>query len=337
MEKNYRGTLMSGEKRTHKERLTMLREVFGRRQEIARNSGKKHDVSIAKICADAKVDKVYLFGHRLKEEDPVRGEYLALKEEILKFQKNIGVGIERSEDRLRADDLKNKYDALLADVEPLQRELAYYKSASYNDRNKLDGNRERMTDLLARIADLEVRLANSPKSTNLGGSFAARVQKHVVSPDMFRVVGGKYRIGSKKQEEDAWGNAYMKLEELLSRKLKMRLYLLVGLPCSGKTTWAVEGEVAVDRHPVIWDATNLSSMDRFRLVISLSRFNDLPKTCVFFDTDMEIIRERNRTLRMPDKRVSDDDLTVMRNKLQRPDPYEEVWIDELIVVRSNHE
>lgn len=328
---------MSGEKRTHKERLTKLREVFGRRQEIARNSGKKHDISIAKICADAKVDKVYLFGHRLKEEDPVRAEYLALKEEILEFQKNLGAGIERSEDRRRADDLERKYEALLADLEPLQRELAYYKSASNIDRDKLDDNRERMTELLARIADLENRLASSPKATAFGGSFAARVQKHVVSPDMFRVVGGKYRISSKKQEEEAWGNAYKKLEELLSRNLKMRLYLLVGLPCSGKTTWAEEGEVAADRHPVIWDATNLSSMDRYRLVISLSRFNDLPKTCVFFDTDMEIIRERNRTLRMLDKRISDDDLSVMRNKLQRPDPYEEVWIDELIIVRHNHE
>ena len=327
---------MPSEKRTHKERLAKLREVFGRRQEIARISGKKHDVSIAKICLDAEVDKVYLFGHRLQDGDPTRADYLALKEEILEFQNNLAAGLGKSEDRLRADDLERKYLALLADIEPLQRELAYYKSVFSADRDKLDHNRDRITELLSRIADLENRLATSTKSTNLTGEIATRVQKHVVSPDMFRVIGGKYRIGSKKQEEEAWGNAYRTLEELLSRKLKMRLYLLVGLPCSGKTTWAEEGEVATERHPVIWDAANLSFKDRYRLVISLARFNDLPKTCVFFDTDMEIIRERNRTLRISSKRLSDDDLTLMRSKLERPDPYEEVWIDELIVVRQNH-
>lgn len=322
--------------RTHAERVADLREAFGRRKEIARSSGKKHDVSIAKICADANVDKIYLFGHRLKEDDPARATYLSLRDEILKFQKSLAAGQEKTEDRRQSEELRKKYDALLSDVEPLQRELAYFKAQSSNDLGELDRSRDRITQLLARIADLESKLATSSKATSVAGGIASRVQKHVVSPDAFRVVGGKYRIGSRKQEEEAWGKAYKKLEELLGRSLKMRLYILVGLPCSGKTTWAEDGEVATDRHPVIWDATNLTSMDRYRLAVSLSRFQDLPKTCVYFDTDMEIIRERNRTLRMSDKRMSDDDLTEIKSRLQRPDPYEEVWIDELIVVRQSH-
>ena len=323
-------------KRTHAERLADLREAFGRRKEIARSSAKKHDVSIAKICADAQVDKVYLFGHRLRQDDPARVKYLALRDEILEFQKSLAAGQEKTEDRRRLEEFQRKYEALLSDIEPLQRELAYFKAQSSNDFGELDHSRDRITQLLARIADLENKLATAPKAASVGGGIASRVQKHVVSPDAFRVVGGKYRIGTRKQEEEAWGKAYKKLEELLGRNLKMRLYVLVGLPCSGKTTWAEDAEVATDRHPVVWDATNLASMDRYRLVVSLSRFQDLPKTCVYFDTDMEIIRERNRTLRMSDKRMSDDDLTEMNSRLQRPDPYEEVWIDELIVVRRNH-
>lgn len=81
---------MSAEKRTHKQRISKLREVFGRRQEIARQSGKKHDVSIAKICAEADVEKVYLYGYRLKEDAPERAEYIAFKEEVLAFQRNLG-------------------------------------------------------------------------------------------------------------------------------------------------------------------------------------------------------------------------------------------------------
>lgn len=324
---------MTEEKRTHKERLATLRQIFGTRQEIARQSGKKHDVSIAKICANAGVNKIYLHGYRLKDDSPEKSEYLAIKNEILEFQRNLGTGVEKSNDKIIADELSAKYKALLSDVEPLQRELAYYKAQSSSDLGDLDYQRDRMTQLLAKIAELENALANTPKATNLTGGIAARVQKHVVSPDNFRIVGGQYKKGSKKQEQEAWGNAYKKLEELLSRKLKMRLYILVGLPCSGKSTWVEEGIVASDRHPVFFDATNLSSTDRYRLVYSLSRFSDLPKVCVFFDTNMEIIRERNRTQRSSDKRMSDDDLTLMNSLLERPDPYEETWIDELIVVR----
>ncbi len=324
---------MSDEKRTHKQHLAKLREVFGRRQEIARQSGKKHDISIAKICADAGVDKVYLHGYRLKEESPDRAEYIAFREEVLEFQKNLGAGVEKSDDKRQLEELTQRYAALLSDCEPLHRELAYYKVQSSNDGGELDYSRERMTQLLAKVAELENTITNTQKQGNVAGAIAPRVQKHVVSPDAFRAVGGRYKVGSKAQENEAWGNAYKKLEELLSRKIRMRLYVLVGLPCSGKSTWVEEGTVATDRHPVIFDATNLTSIDRYRFVHSLSRFTDLPKVCVYFDTDMKVIRERNRTLRTAGKQMTDDDLTILHSKLEKPDPYEETWIDELIVER----
>lgn len=324
---------MAEEKRTHRQRLAKLREVFGRRQEIARRSGKKHDVSIAKIAAEAGVDKVYLHGYRLNEDSPERAEYLAFKQEVLYFQRSLVAGLEKSEDKREIEELNQRYKALQADCEPLQRELAYYKAQSSNDLGELDHNRARTTQLLAKVAELDGELSQYRKQGNAAGAIAGRVQKHVVSPDHFRTVGGKYKFGSKAHENEAWGKAYKQLEELLSRKLKMRLYILVGLPCSGKSTWAEESTVATDRHPVIFDATNLSNVDRYRFVHSLSRFTDLPKVCVYFDTDMEIIRERNRTLRTAGKQMTDDDLTLLHAKLEKPDPYEETWIDELIVVR----
>lgn len=324
---------MAEEKRTHRQRLAKLREVFGRRQEIARRSGKKHDVSIAKIAAEAGVDKVYLHGYRLNEDSPERAEYLGFKQEVLDFQRSLAAGLEMSEDKREIEELNQRYKALQADCEPLQRELAYYKAQSSNDLGELDHNRAKTTQLLAKVAELDDELSQYRKQGNPAGAIAGRVKKHVVSPDQFRTVGGKYNFGSKGHENEAWGKAYKHLEELLSRKLKMRLYILVGLPCSGKSTWAEENTVATDRHPVIFDATNLSSVDRYRFVHSLSRFTDLPKVCVYFDTDMEIIRERNRTLRTAGKQMTDDDLTLLHAKLERPDPYEESWIDELIVVR----
>lgn len=324
---------MSEQKLSHKQHLAKLREVFGRRQEIARQSGKKHDVSIKKICTDAGVDKVYLYGFRLKEDSPERAEYIAFKEQVLEFQSNLGVGIEKSEDKRQLEDLNKRYAALLSDFEPLQRELSYLRTLSSNDGGDLNLNRERMTQLLAKVAELENIIASTPKQGNIAGAIVGRIQKHVVSPDNFRTTGGIYKIGPKAQENEVWGNSYKKLEELLSRNLRMRLYILVGLPCSGKSTWVDKGTVATDRHPVIFDAMNLTSIDRFRFIHSLSRFTDLPKVCVYFDTDIALIRERNRTLRTTGKQMSDENLTLLCSNLEKPDPYEEKWIDELIIVR----
>jgi predicted kinase len=322
------------EKRSHKERLTKLREVFGKRKEIARQSGKKHDVSIAKICKDAGIDKTYLFGHRLKDDSPEKQDYLAIKAEIIEFQKNIGFGLEKSEEQKEIVILKAKYEALLSGVEPLQRQLAQFKTEASTTLGRIDKQGDLLTNLLARNSQLQAQLDNAPKATNITERTSARVQKNVVCPDDFRIVGGKYSKGNQSTENEAWARAYRKLELLLGRDLKMRLYILVGLPCSGKSTWVNESTLASDRHPVIFDATNLSSIERFRLITTISRFSDLPKTCVFFDTDMEVIRERNRTLRSTiEKRMTDVDLTLMNSRLERPDIYEETWIDELMVIR----
>lgn len=327
---------MTEVKRSHKERQAKLREIFGKRKEIARQSGKKHDVSIAKICKEADVDKTYLFGHRLKDDSPDKQEYLAIRDDIIEFQRNLGEGLEKSDNQNELVTLTAKYEALLSDVEPLQRQLAYYKVDANNTLGEINKRGDILTNLLARNAQLQAQLEILPRATNVTGGTSARVQRNVVCPDDFRIVGGKYLKGTQASENEAWASAYKKLEELLARDLKMRLYILVGLPCSGKSTWVRECNLVSDRHPVIFDATNLSSVERFRLVTSISRFSDIPKTCVFFDTDMEIIRERNRTHRATsEKRMTDMDLTLMKSRLERPDVYEEKWIDELVVVRHH--
>jgi hypothetical protein len=55
---------------------------------------------------------------------------------------------------------------------------------------------------------------------------------------------------------------------------------------------------------------------------------------MFFDVDMADIRRRNRETRTSDKQITDDDLTLMDQELERPDPYTEDWIEHLVVVRS---
>jgi len=319
---------------THKDRIKKIYEEFGVAKERARSTGSVNECSINKICENAGISKSYLHGHRLKDDDPDKTAYLKLKDEINTFRGNFKssniVSVEKSE----LNELQKRYDSLLKSVNPLVRELQQLKQSESAASGSYKDSMDSKTLLLAKIQQLEEQLAAAPTSANVVGAMQRRVARSIVSPDKYRMVAGRYQMGNKKSEQEAWTQTYKTLDNLLSRPLKMRLYILVGLPCSGKTTWAENSDLEGDRHPVVFDATNLKEADRARLVASLGRYEDLSKYCVYFDVDMGDIRRRNRETRTADKQITDDDLAVMKQELEKPDAYTEEWIEHLIVVRS---
>lgn len=319
---------------THKDRIKKIHEEFGVAKERARSTGSVNECSINKICKNAGISKSYLHGHRLKDDDPDKAEYLKLKDEINTFRGNFKSSNNISVEKSELNELQKRYDSLLKSVNPLIRELQQLKQSESTASGSYKDSMDSKTLLLAKIQQLEEQLAAAPASTNVVGAMQRRVTRSIVSPDKYRMVAGRYQVGNKKAEQEAWTQSYKTLDNLLSRPLKMRLYILVGLPCSGKTTWAENANLEGDRHPVVFDATNLKEADRVRLVASLGRYEDLSKYCVYFDVDMADIRRRNRETRTADKQITDDDLAVMKQELEKPDAYTEEWIEHLIVVRS---
>ncbi|NWF36667.1 AAA family ATPase [Mariprofundus sp. KV] len=319
--------------RTHDEKLTALREEFGRTKECARSSGLINDCSINAICKAAGVERLLVLGHReLKKTPEITAAYRKVGDDIKEFRAGFSQKKEISEDKVRIKQLEDELDAVKLSVGPMIKEKAYLELLSEECPKKLEREKNRVTELQARLIHLENESMSTPKPSKVANNL--NIVRTIISPDKFRNVEGHYKFGNERYEEEAWKKSYSKLELALSRKLAMRLYILVGLPCAGKSTWAEESVLAGDRHPVIFDATNLERFERAKLVHSLQRFGDLPKACVYFDTDMETIRGRNRDNRSSDRQLTDDVLSMKLQQLEKPDPYDETWIDQLIIVRQ---
>jgi hypothetical protein len=321
------------DKRTHKEKLEALREALGVAKERARTTGSVNECTVVKICSTAGVHRDYLFGRRLKDEDENKDKYLKIKIEVDQFKKNFSSSIDISEDRKALNDLQERYDELLVGIIPREKRLVHLEDLGIHAGSSYEEQQQTETMLQAKINQQESQINELRKGSNGSGSLERAIKRHVVCIDDYRMIDGKYRYGDSDVDQVAVGNALIELHKLLERDIKMRLYLLVGLPCSGKSYWAKKAYLKSDRHPVIFDATNLSTNYRKLFTSGLnSKFNDLAMTCVYFDTDMQVISERN--YQRAEKQMTDKELDSRFAELEKPDIYTEHWMQDLIVVRS---
>lgn len=321
--------------RSHEEKLIELREVFGRRKDIARRSGKINDCSINKIAKDAGVDRLWILGHRkVKQDVSIEKAYEKLRRQINKFRSEFLPEKNISEDKARISELEGKLDSLKASIEPTFIRIAALEKKVKNYEEVAADLDTSTTHLIARNLELEEHIKSVPKDSKILDKLP--IKRVIICPDAYRKKEGKYVFGDKVVEANAWAKAIEQLNKYMSRKIPMRLYLLVGMPFSGKSTWAQNPNIYLesDRHPVIFDAINLTIMDRIKLIQPLLRFTDIPKVCVYFDTDMELIRVSNGESDGWERaKFKASELTKMFKSLEKPDPYQEIWIDELKVVR----
>jgi|GEM_PF-1759986 len=326
--------------RTLAEKYNASLEAFGRRKEIARQKGSKNECSIAKIAKDAGVDKLWFYGKRTSKSEPKYNElFLNLKNKVNEFRDNFDKETEVSEDRKELLKLKSDYAALKSSIEPI--EIKYYAlKAKYDMASKsISDNIDRSTEMLAINNALEDQLSDKRADKATSGTIF-NVQAQIVCPDDYRLINGRYVFGNKKVENAARKTSLENLYALLDRNLETRLYLLVGLPCSGKSHWAKSKEkyndIGTDKHPVIFDATNLTVESRMNLVFPIkSKYSSLEIHCIYFDTDQTVIRQRNAD-RDPhvEAKLDDDELTRRFKELEKPDIYNEDWMDCLKVIRS---
>lgn len=319
--------------RTHEERVSDLWTAFGTCKERAIQSGKKNDCSLNKVTALAKVHKTYLTGVRKFKDKDVSKKYIEVNETIqqwrIDFTANKEISNENRIIKEQSEEIKN----LKNSVEPLLSRLNLLESIGESTPKNLAEKEEQILILTDQLRTVQSSQSHDSKVKEFG--VASTIARRIISPDVFRYIGSKYSFGDAEHNQKATNKAYDSLEKALSRDLKMRLYILVGLPCSGKSTWSENAEMCSDRHPVVFDATNLSRVERLQVIHQVKRFKDLPICCVVFDTPMTEIRKRNSMNRTSDRQLPDNVLDEMNTRYEKPNPYEETWIDQLIVVHKN--
>ena len=319
--------------RSHEDRVAALWTAFGTCKEQAIQSGKINDCSLNKVSKLAGVHKSYLTGTREFKDENVSNKYIEVNTSIQvwksSFKSNATVSNERKIIKELTEENKNLKDS----VEPLLSRLNLLESLSETTPKSLSEKDDQILILRDQLRIAQSSQSHNSKVNEFG--VASTIARRIISPDFFRYNNGKYEFGDAVQNQKAMHKAYNKLKEALSRDLSMRLYILVGLPCSGKSTWAENAALCPDRHPVLFDATNLSRVDRLQLTQQVDDFKDLPICCVVLDTPMVEIRKRNLKNRASDRQLPDDVLDGMKTRYEKPDPYEETWINQLIVVHEN--
>ena len=127
----------------------------------------------------------------------------------------------------------------------------------------------------------------------------------VVAPESYCYVGGRFR-------RDLLPKASETARERLCQCDASTVIVLVGLPGSGKSTWASEYSGPLP----VYDACNTTKWERARLLRMLAEHGKEARA-VFVDTPVGLCMERD-AMRPPDRQVGFRTITEKARTLQPP-------------------
>jgi hypothetical protein len=317
------------DKRTHDLRLADLRSAFIELSAIAIATGKKTDSSQAKILTKARVHKSYFHKAKIKDE-ATQQRYFDIHNEIKNFHANFDQdqGNESILSKAEARTEKEKSRAI-----KLEKQLI-------SSREEVVGLNQHITMLNNRDKDKDYNLVELSHQSLVAGkqnnsNFVNFANIPYISPDQYLKRNGVYCFDDETLRKNAWERSTNELKEALNRPLPMRVYMLIGAACAGKSHWARDNKSYWnDRHPVIIDATNLTRWDRmewFNIINLYFRTNDIRVCSVVFITPLEVLISRNN-VNEQGKKMATSTIKDKFNALEWPDLRKEMF-HELVVVR----
>ena len=319
------------DKRSHDERIHDLYIAFETLSTEAIAANKKNIASAANVLAKANVNKTYFYasGGKIKDSS-IQAKYDKVNATIKKFQHEF-------DDHIKSNSALAKAQAIA--------------SKEIERSSKLEGLLQQSLEMIAELQsrikslndkhnNLEMNLLDATYSKTLlkqaaSGNVVSIASAKVVSPDLHLAVNGNYTFDDIALREQAWELCERELEAVLQRPLPMRIYVLVGPPCAGKTTWRSEQLFqASDRHPVIIDATNLTQSDRLKWMLIIQQYvrtADIKTRVVVFHTREEVLISRNNQRELS-KKMDERIILDKAKKMTWPDMKTEKF-DEMEVIR----
>jgi predicted kinase len=156
----------------------------------------------------------------------------------------------------------------------------------------------------------------------------------IISPDSFRYdEGGKY-VSSSEASAVAWEKSFQALLGALQVPVT-GLYLLIGLPGAGKTTW-LKNDPYADRlgpqQDIYFDATLTRRVEREPLIQMAAQY-EVPVRAIVFLTPIQVCLSRNWG-RTEDRRVPYPVIARMHENMRNEPAMLEEGFDEIRAIRS---
>jgi predicted kinase len=313
--------------RSHEQRVSDLEAIFRKLKAKAIASGIKTNASATKVLEAARVNRTYFYVKDKLKDKVALGKYHKVRDEIQEFQDNFDSFCgDTVVNKLRSSlqDAAEQRNAIAKDYINQQRLVAGLQNDNAALRKKSRLQSEHMIDVV-HTATMEAR----PERTVFGDT-------RFISPDTYLWRNGKYLFEDENVRQKAWEKAKDDLKKALSRSLPSRVYLLVGPPCSGKSTWAKErSNLYPDLHSIVIDATNLTQFSRLQWVSQINKYRNSKqiRVCaVVFLTPKLVLQSRNNR-RESTKQLGNNVIFKKADELEFPNLLQED-IDEMIVVRS---
>lgn len=302
-------------------RLAHAEETFEQLRAECLRSGKK--MSVSQLAANSGIDRKYFYGHINTPDDELRIRWKKLGDEVKKFNVALNSQHQGSESEQLSD--RDKLRNALIENHTLVENAEQLSFIKTRMEGQLNQAREKNEILEARIRSLEVRLHAEPVKD---GAFIPFMNKPIMlSPD--RLSTGDDSLSRKK----AWVSAINELRAVLARPVEKNLYVTIGVPGSGKTTWANAFQ-AFNRLPIIFDACNITKSNRYEILDVANRHKDVRRIAVVFQVSLDTALKRNRS-RVDGKRVPEEKIAAMYASIEYPELYDDLEIfDEIVMVRS---
>lgn len=315
------------QKRVNHETIRASWAAFGELKAEALKSGRVNDCSLTKVAAKVGLSKAYFTGNKASKNDHFNQSFKELGSAIAKFrddfkhsnsinkQKDIIKELQEENKNLLASFHKyfSKVQAATDTVNRLKQRIQMLDSTNLSLQNELH----------------DLQLLHESATTN-GVISIKRSSKVVIDTHSYRLrdMHGHLRL------EDAYFDAFDKLANEMSKPYKKRLYVTVGLPGAGKTSWIDSFQFPSDRHSIIFDALNLTRKDRRSIYQRVANISDLEIVWVAFLPDFELINDRNRELDRSSQQLSDQEIQFFFDSYEFPEAMNETWIKDIKICRG---
>jgi predicted GTPase len=277
-------------------------------------------VTVSSVAKRAKVDRKYFYGRINTPQTSLRQKWLELGEEIKQFKLQAKMV---STDNRAPTDSEKLHNALVENYALVERASHLQDEADRLKKN-FSSSQRRITELESQLFSIQ-RFARPSQPSPIASKSDNSLS--IISPDSFRQGGDELSL------KKAWMSAMHSLRAAIATSKTVDLYVTVGAPGSGKSSWCRAFSSAA-RPAILFDACNLTKVDRYDFFDAVAGMADVRIIAVVFCTSLETLLQRNQHRTLTD-RLPTEKVEAMYSSTEYPDIFDKVErFDQVHMVRG---